>query len=257
MASWLDILRGSLQTFLLAIGLSCASLALPQDVGTPDSLATEPVTAAVVQLLAVGPGAEDQNRECAATGFLVNEDGYILTNAHVIADARRCLAASPGTKIMAKLARPGARAAPAVSCDVVALDDLHDLALLKTERALEGKRPAYARLDPAEIAEGTAVAVTGHPAFVWHPTTQKGRVIHRAALGLSEKSKEKSDVIVLDIPLERGASGSPVFLQAGGGVVGIVERQNPARPSETVVVPIRYAIELVNRHGVRWYSAPR
>jgi serine protease Do len=257
MASWLDILRGSLQTFLLAIGLSCASLALPQDVRTPDSLATEPVTAAVVQLLAVGPGAEDKNRECAATGFLVNEDGYLLTNAHVIADARGCLAASPGTKIMAKLARPGARAAPAVSCDVVGLDDLHDLALLKTERALEGERPAYARLDPAEIAEGTAVAVTGHPAFAWHPTTQKGRVIRRAALGLSEKSKEKSAVIVLDIPLERGASGSPVFLQAGGGVVGIVERQNPARPSETVAVPIRYAIELLNRWRVQWYSAPR
>jgi serine protease Do len=258
MDSRLDILRGSLQTFLLAIGLSCVSLALPQDVGTPDSLATEPVTAAVVQLLAVGPGAEDKNRECAATGFLVNEDGYLLTNAHVIADARRCLAASPGTKIMAKLARPGARAAPAVSCDVVGLDDLHDLALLKTERPLpEGERPAYARLDPAEIAEGTPVAVTGHPAFVWHPTTQKGRVIRRAALRLSEKSKEKSDVIVLDIPLRPGASGSPVFLQAGGGVVGIIERQNPARPSETVAVPIRYAIELVNSHGVRWYSAPR
>ncbi|MCJ7502085.1 MAG: aminotransferase class III-fold pyridoxal phosphate-dependent enzyme, partial [Acidobacteriia bacterium] len=140
MDSRLDILRGSLQTFLLAIGLSYASLALPQEVGTPDSLATEPVTAAVVQLLAVGPGAEDKNRECAATGFLVNEEGYLLTNAHVIADARRCLAASPGTKIMAKLARPGARAAPAVSCDVVALDDLHDLALLKTERPLVFER---------------------------------------------------------------------------------------------------------------------
>jgi S1-C subfamily serine protease len=168
------------------------------------------------------------------------------------------LAASPETKIMAKLARPGARAAPAVSCDVVALDDLHDLALLKTERPLpEGERPAYARLDPVEVAEGTAVAVTGHPAFAWHPTTQKGRVIRRAALGLSEKSKEKSDVFALDIPLERGASGSPVFLQAGGGVVGIIERQNPARPSETVAVSIRYAIELLNRWRVQWYSVPR
>jgi serine protease Do len=257
MASWLDILWGSLQTLLLALGLSCVSLALPQDVSTPDSFATEPVTAAVVQLLAVGPGAEDKNRECAATGFVVNEEGYLLTNAHVVADARRCLAASPGTKIMAKLARPGTRAATAVSCDVVAVDDLHDLALLKTERALEGEGPAYARLDPVEVAEGTPVAVTGHPAFAWRPTTQKGRVIRRGVLGLSEKSGEKSDVIVLDIPLERGASGSPVFQPAGGGVVGIIERQNPARPAETVAVPIRYAIELVDRHGVRWHSAPR
>jgi len=256
MDSRLDMLRGSPPIFLLAIGLSGVSLALPQEVGTADSLAAEPVTVAVVQLLAVGPGAEDKNRECAATGFLVNEDGYILTNAHVVADARHCLAASPGTKIMAKLARPGTRAA-AVSCDVVALDDLHDLALLKTERPLESERPAYVRLDPVELAEGTPVAVTGHPAFVWHPRTLKGRVIRRGILVLSEKSQEKSSVIVLEIPLERGASGSPVFLQAGGGVVGIIERQNPARPAETVAVPIRYAIELLDRFRVRWYSAPR
>jgi S1-C subfamily serine protease len=197
------------------------------------------------------------NRECAATGFLVNEQSYILTNAHVVEDAQHCLGASPGTKIMAKLARTGARAATAVSCDLVGLDDLHDLAVLKTERPLPAEeRSGFVRLNPAELAEGAPVAVTGHPAFAWRPTTQHGKLIRRATLGLSDRSAEKSEIFVLDIPLERGASGSPVYVESGG-VVGVVERQNPSRPLETVAVPIRYAIELLNRHGVHWHPALR
>jgi len=243
--------------FLLALTLSLGSAALSEEGGATRAPATEPTAAAVVQLLAVGPGEQGKNRECSATGFLVNAEGYVLTNAHVVEDARRCLAASPGTKIMAKLPRAKLRAVPAVSCDVIGLDDLHDLAVLKTERPLAAEeRPGFLRLDPAEVAEGTPVAVTGHPAFAWHPATQHGKVIRRTTLGLSEKSPQESEIIVLDIPLERGASGSPVYVESGG-VVGVVERQRPSRPSETVAVPIRYAIELLDRYAVRWYLAPK
>jgi serine protease Do len=241
--------------FLLVLVLSVGLPALPQEDPVTESPAAEPTAAAVVQLLAVGPGEQGKNRECSASGFLVNEEGYILTNAHIVEDARQCLAASPETKIMAKLPRAKLRAVPAVSCDVIGLDDLHDIAVLKTERPLTGEeRPGFLPLDPAEVADGTPVAVTGHPAFAWHPTTQHGKVIRRTALGLSDRSAEKSDILVLDIPLKRGASGSPVYDESGA-VVGVVERHYPSRPSETVAVPIRYAIELLNRHGVRWHLA--
>ena len=209
---------------------------------------------AVVQLLAIGPGAGDKNAACAATGILVNEDGVILTNAHVVEDARRCLAGSSGAKIVAKLAGPDSRTAKAVSCDVVGLDEIHDLALLKTERPL-GEGYVYVLLDPTPPSEGTAVAVTGHPAFAWQPATLTGKVLRRASLVLSDRGAEKTDVLVLDIPLQRGASGSPVYLDSGG-VVGVVERQYPSRTSETVAVPIRYAIELLERCGVRWREHP-
>lgn len=217
------------------------------------------VVPAVVQLLAIGPGTGEKNRECSATGFLVNAEGYILTNAHVVEDAQRCVAKTPGAKILAKLAQPESRTATAVSCDVVGVDDLHDLAVMKTERpppaTTAGGPGAFALLDPREVAEGTAVVVTGHPAFTWKPVTQSGKVLRRGALRLSEESTETSDVLVLDIPLRRGNSGSPVYLDAGGGVVGIVERQDALRPSQTVAVPVRYAIELLNRHGVKWYPS--
>ena len=36
-----------------------------------------------MQLLAIGPGSGEQNKECAATGILVNEDGVILFDLKV------------------------------------------------------------------------------------------------------------------------------------------------------------------------------
>ena len=40
-------------------------------------------------------------------------------------------------------------------------------------------------------------------------------------------------------------------------LVGIIERQNPARPAETVAVPIRYAIELLDRFREQWYAVAK
>jgi S1-C subfamily serine protease len=203
-----------------------------------------------VQLLAIGPGRGDKNAACSATGFLVNEYGVILTNAHVVEDARRCLSASPSGKIVAKLAQSGERTAAAVSCDVVALDELHDLALLKPERPI-AQSQSWATLDAREVPAGASVSVTGHTASAWQPKTQKGTVLRRVLLPLVDTSSEKTETLILDIPLQRGASGSPAYLDSGA-VVGVVSRQNPSRPSETVAVPIRLAIELLEQKGLRW-----
>jgi len=228
-----------------------------------------PVSAAVVALLAVGPGSKGQNQECSATGFLINEDGYILTNAHVVEKARECLAKAPEAKIVAKFARlasPEAgvtqrseAAAPSVSCELVSVDEVHDLAVMKTERPVRvgpGDANPYAELDASEVAPGTLVKVTGHPAFAWDSVTQSGQVLRRKTLALSERSQQPSGVLVLEIQLKSGNSGSPVYLEAGGGVVGVVEGQEPHNSALTVAVPIRDAIEFLDRLGVRWHAAP-
>ena len=108
------------------------------------------VLKSVVQLISVGPGEKEQNRECAASGFLIDEEGYLITAAHVVDDARRCLSKAPGAKILAKLTISDSRTAPAVPCDVIGIDAANDLALLKTERPLHAKPgdgPPYAKLD--------------------------------------------------------------------------------------------------------------
>ena len=214
----------------------------------------------VVQLISVGPAENEQNRECSATGFLIDEEGYLITNAHVVEDAKRCLEKAPGAKILAKLTISDARTAPAVPCDVVGIDVPNDLALLKTERPLlanPGGKPPYAMLDARAVTVGTAVRVTGHPAFSWQPVTQTGHVTWRGRTHLEEIDDplpNPSDALIVDIHLRPGNSGSPVYLP-GGGVIAVVDKRDPLRPAYSVAVAIHYAIELAERYGVRWHAA--
>ena len=214
---------------------------------------------AVVQLLAVGPANQEQNQECSATGFLINEDGYLITNWHVVETAKGCLEKAPGAKILAKLAVTSYRTAQAVPCDVVALDEPNDLALLKTERPLvpnPGDKVSYATLDARPAPVGTAIMVTGHPAFSWQPVTQAGHVLWSGRTGLEETDApalRPSDAIGIDIHLRPGSSGSPVY-RPGGGVIAVVDKRNSLRPAYSIAVAIHYAIELAEHHGVRWHG---
>lgn len=206
---------------------------------------------AVVELIALGPGEHGKSHECQATGFLINDDGYILTSGHFVDEAHNCLADAPPERILAKPVTAKPSAAGAVSCDVVSVDAPHDLALLKAQRPL-GK--GYFTLDPAAVEEGTEVAVTGHPAFAWHAETRTGHVLGRDRVALLEPSTAESDVLVVDIPLLKGASGSPVYRTEDGSVVGVIERKDLRHPGRTIAVPIRYAIELLDRAGIKWRS---
>ncbi|MGD1102688.1 MAG: serine protease [Terriglobia bacterium] len=217
------------------------------------------VLRAVVQLLAVGPANQDQNQECSATGFLINEDGYLITNWHVVEAAKGCLEKAPGAKILAKLAVTSPRTARAVACDVVALDEPNDLALLKAERPLvpnPGEMPPFATLDTHAVAVGMAARVSGYPAFSWQPVTQSGSVVWIDRTGLRETdapSPPPSDAVGIDIHLRPGNSGSPVY-RPGGGVIAVVDKRDPLRPEYSVAVAIHYAIELAQRNGVRWHG---
>jgi len=250
-------MRAGIRPTVLFIFLFLSALLTARTPVEPAPSPDDQVVRAVVELLAIGPGGSGKNLECSGTGFLVNEEGYILTNAHVFEEAQRCLGVSQSAKILAKMASPATDRALATSCELVGLDEAHDLAVLKMEHPFEAApakvRSRFVRFEPAEVAVGTRVAVTGHPRFIWNPVTQAGNLLRRERLLLDERSKSPTEVIIVNIPLKPGNSGSPVYLEAGG-VVGIVESRNPSRPSETRAVPARYAIELLNRNRVRWHE---
>jgi serine protease Do len=217
------------------------------------------VLRAIVRLVAVGPANREENRECSATGFLINGDGYLITNAHVVEDAKRCLEKAPGAKILAKLVVTGSRTVQAVPCEVVATDVPNDLALLKTGRPLVaslGGKPPYATLDSRPVAVGAAVVVSGYPAFSWQPVTQAGHILRIGRTQLEEVDSNPpppSDVVEIDIHLRPGDSGSPVYRP--GGVIAVVDKRNALRPAYSFAVAIHYAIELAERRGVRWHAA--
>lgn len=253
---------------ILALG-ACQATAQPvAHPFTQDPFAQDSQTVrAVVELLAIGPGANGNDRKCSGTGFLVNEEGIILTNAHVVHDAERCIGAvahSRSRGIIAKLPTEAGNSAPAVSCEVVGLDDAHDLAILKPERSIPGRAPGspypYLPLDVSRargIAEGAPIWVAGHPLHSWLPVAQSGEFTRADRLRLSGPQGELVDVFILGLPLQSGSSGSPMFLKGEAGVVGVVVGQLTRQPSETIAVPIRYAVDLLDRNSVRWHPAPK
>jgi serine protease Do len=145
------------------------------------------------------PNAPDERRS-SGSGFLIREDGYLVTNAHVVSDAERIqVRLSDARRFDAKL---------------VGLDERVDLALLK----IEAKGLPVAQLgDSNRTRVGEFVLALGHP-FGLEQTvsfgivSRKGAPIQVAAPGF--------EFIQTDAAVNPGNSGGPLVNMAGE-VVGI------------------------------------
>ncbi len=201
---------------------------------------------AVVELLAVGVGPAGASRVCSATGFVVDRAGYLLTNAHVVRTLRRCRGVTGKGRILARFA--ATLQAPATNCRVIALDDAHDLAILRLGGLPQSIR--FARLDPRPPGPRTRVLVAGHSGQAWKTLAFSGEIL--SGQQTSAVGRSANDALILNIPLRTGASGSPVFDAATGGVVGIIESRESLIPPRAVAIPIRAAIEFLDQHHIRW-----
>jgi serine protease Do len=244
---------------LLTTGLLPRAIHGLQTVSGDDARDHSPVNA-IVQLVAVGPAANEHTRACTATGFLIDEEGYLITNAHVVDEENKCLEAVPSGKILAKLTVHDARTAQAAPCDIVGIDAANDLALLKVTRPLvqPGDNQPYAKLDAHAVDTKTPIIVSGYPGLAWQPVTQMGKVLWTGKTSLEERNASPtaigSDALILDILLQKGNSGSPVY-RLGGGVIAVVDEKYSLRPDYSVAVAVHYAIELAERYGAHWHAA--
>jgi len=138
----------------------------------------------------------------AGSGFVVAPDGYILTNAHVVAEAKMIRAAFiDGTRLSATL---------------VGADPPTDLAVIR----VSGSKLAYAELgDSAGLRVGQLVIAMGNP-LGFQSTVSSGVI---SALGRTLRSQQGrliENIIQHTAPLNPGNSGGPL-LDARGRVVGI------------------------------------
>jgi serine protease Do len=144
--------------------------------------------------------APEERRRASGSGFVIREDGYIVTNAHVVEEAER---------VEVKLAT-GKR----YRAQVVGRDDRTDLALLKIDaRGL----PVATLGDSNQLRVGEFVLALGHP-FGLEQTvsfgivSRKGAPLQAAAPGF--------DFIQTDAAVNPGNSGGPLVNMAGQ-VVGV------------------------------------
>ncbi len=137
------------------------------------------------------------------SGFLITEDGFILTNYHVI---------SGSSRIQVTLADQSQYSARALDTD-----RSDDLALIKVNPR---KRQAFLRLgDSDHLQVGQKVLAIGDP-FGLEGTLTTGVVSSIGRAIESEDNQRMEGMIQTDAAINGGNSGGPL-LDSGGDVIGI------------------------------------
>ncbi|WP_422133539.1 DegQ family serine endoprotease [Endozoicomonas sp. ALD040] len=134
------------------------------------------------------------------SGFIISNDGYILTNNHVVQGA---------DKIIVRLHDRSEKVAK-----LIGADKRSDLALLKIES--DANLPAVKMGNSEDIKPGQWVAAIGSP-FNFEYSITKGIV---SALDRSLPSDAYVPFIQTDVPINPGNSGGPLF-NMKGEVIGI------------------------------------
>jgi serine protease Do len=134
------------------------------------------------------------------SGFFISDDGYVVTNNHVIDKGQSVtVITDDGTEYAAK---------------VVGKDDKTDLALLKIDTA--GKTFTYVKFSQGDIRVGDWVVAVGNP-FGLGGTVTAGIV---SARGREIGAGPYDDFLQIDAAVNRGNSGGPTF-NLQGEVIGV------------------------------------
>ncbi|QRM54771.1 Do family serine endopeptidase [Sinorhizobium sp. BG8] len=136
------------------------------------------------------------------SGFFISEDGYIVTNNHVVSDGQAfTVIMNDGTELDAKL---------------IGKDSRTDLAVLKVDEKDKRKFTFVNFADDSKVRVGDWVVAVGNP-FGLGGTVTAGII---SARGRDIGSGPYDDYLQVDAAVNRGNSGGPTF-NLNGEVVGI------------------------------------
>jgi putative serine protease PepD len=191
---------------------------------TPEQI-YERSSSGVVEVLATFSQAQSGNpyepaapssSQALGTGFLVSEDGYILTNAHVVASSG---VTADTVKVVFK---DGASEMTTVDAAVVGVDETSDVALLKVDPAKSPDLKPLTLGDSAAVQPGEAVVAIGNPlGFDFSVTSGIVSAVHRNLQ--SPNGSVIPNGIQTDAAINSGNSGGPLF-DSAGNVIGINEQ---------------------------------
>lgn len=162
--------------------------------------------------------------EAKGTGFLISEDGLVVTNRHVVGEEEAPTVHLPNGE--------------SYVAEVVAIHDEVDLALL--DIAVEGA-PVLKLAERYEGQVGLSIYVIGNPLFF------NGIANEGETWGLL--SDRRPPMLALQAPVYKGNSGSPVITR-DGEVIGVVYATSSLeRNGDThkvgLAVPISWVWELI------------
>jgi S1-C subfamily serine protease len=143
--------------------------------------------------------------EGAGSGFVIDKEGHILTNYHVIRNAQQIeVTFIDETTLPAEL---------------VGADPRNDIAVLKVEARAESLTPVELG-ESANLKVGQRTIVIGNPFGQFGGTLTTGVVSALNRTLESQDGREMSGIIQTDAAINRGNSGGPL-LDSAGRVIGI------------------------------------
>jgi S1-C subfamily serine protease len=176
-----------------------------RDIYRKDGPGVAYIQAAIIETSANPFGFPQQQRgEATGSGFVLNEQGYVATNAHVVSGARNVqVRFGKGRNVPAK---------------VVGSDPSTDLAVIKVD-------PKKVKLTPVPLGDSSAVQVGDPVVAIGNPLGYEDTVTTGivSAVGRDIKAPNEFTIdhaIQTDAAINPGNSGGPL-IDANGRVIGI------------------------------------
>ncbi len=169
--------------------------------------------------------AQESQAQGLGSGFIISQDGYILTNAHVVADADEATVRLTSKRQF--------------KAKIVGIDPPTDVALLKIDA---GDLPFVRIGNPDKLEVGEWVAAIGAP-FGLENTVTAGIV---SAKGRSLPEETYVPFIQSDVALNPGNSGGPLFNMRGEvvGINSMIYSQTGGYMGLSFTIPIDLAIDI-------------
>lgn len=172
--------------------------------------------------------SQEQEVEGIGSGFIINEEGYILTNYHVIKGA---------TEVKVTLST-----GDEVPATVVNYEETKDIAMLKLKEGT--KVPAIAELgDSDAIYPGAEVIAIGTPLSKNFAQTLTKGVVSGSNRTVTTENGESVNLIQTDAAINPGNSGGPL-VNTNGQVIGINSMKIGTQAGSTSVEGIGFAIPI-------------
>ena len=185
---------------------------------------TRKVWPSVVQILVSSYGPRNEGSQGAAgmvmgtqqstgSGFVIDPDGYIITNAHVVNGARRLQILLPSENADGTLATALSAKTKVVAAQIVGITTELDLALLKVDGL---NLPALQLATYTQVRQGEMVFAFGSPNGLRNSLT------HGLVSAVARQVDPDSPQIFVqtDAPINPGNSGGPL-VNIRGEVVGV------------------------------------
>ena len=200
-----------------------ASTTLLRDLNSSLEAVVSKVSPAVVQIVVTGYGPSEDHghtdtarivrQHAIGTGIIVDPDGYIMTNAHVVEGAQRIKVILPPLASDSPIALQPIHAGQILDATLLGTHEQSDLALLKIDAT---HLPTAALRSDVRVQQGELVFAIGTPEGLRNTVTM-GVV---SSLARQLDPDKPMVYIQTDAPLNPGNSGGPL-VDIDGNVIGI------------------------------------